>query len=572
MELLKHFKELTVYPKNAEELKGLILQLAVQGKLTAHWRKQRQLSGAEVEPASELLKRIATEKQRLVREKKMKKEKPLPRILNSDFIDELPSSWKWCRFGEIVINRDGDRKPITKSDRIQGNYDYYGASGVIDKVNDYIFDKDLLLVGEDGANLITRSTPIAFFARGKYWVNNHAHVIDATHFTVLEYLEKYINGIGLEDYLTGMAQPKMPQKRMNVIPVPLPPLEEQKTIVAIVNQLFAEVEQLEALTKQRISLKEDFATSALQRLTQASNTQEEWAFLQEHFSTFFTEKSSVKQLRESILQLAVQGKLTAHWRALRLSKGETVEPASELLKRITAEKQRLVKEKKIKQEKPLPPISKEEIPYALPEGWEWCRFGELITFLNGYAFKSSTYVPDSKFQVIRLGNVKNDEFLIDTKEAYVPESIAVETLNYKLNQDDILTTLTGTKDKRDYCFTCLVKGEHLKDRILLLNQRVGCIRAIDKSSSELLNKFLKSAVVLDQLFATETGTANQGNIGSTSFKNVVFPLPPLQEQKVIVEKVNALMALCDELEAQIEKSQTQVAQLMQSCLREVFEN
>jgi type I restriction enzyme S subunit len=225
---------------NVQKLRESILQLAVQGKLTAKWREENP----DVEPASELLKRIKAEKQRLIKEKKIKKEKALPEIRDEEKPYEVPKEWEWCRFAEIVINRDGERKPITKSDRVNGPYDYYGASGVIDKVEDYIFDKDLLLIGEDGANLINRSTPIAFFARGKYWVNNHAHVLDATEYEILEYLEVYINSISLEEYITGMAQPKMPQKRMNIIKVPLPSINEQKAIVEKVNSLIGLIDQL----------------------------------------------------------------------------------------------------------------------------------------------------------------------------------------------------------------------------------------------------------------------------------------------------------------------------------------
>ncbi len=138
--------------------------------------------------------------------------------------------WVVARFGDIVVNRDGDRVPISKEFRAtrKGPYDYYGASGVIDSIDDYLFDKLLLLIGEDGANLVNRSTPIAFIAKGKYWVNNHAHVIDAVSPDLLKYLEVYINAIDLKPYLTGTAQPKMNQAKMNSIPVVVPPLSEQK--------------------------------------------------------------------------------------------------------------------------------------------------------------------------------------------------------------------------------------------------------------------------------------------------------------------------------------------------------
>jgi type I restriction enzyme S subunit len=260
--LKEHFSTFFTEKASIKKLRESILQLAVQGKLTSDWRKLNP----NIENAKVLLERIKKEKEQLIKEKKIKKENPLPRCQESDFNVELPSTWNWCRFAEIVINRDGDRKPITKSDRIDGDYDYYGASGVIDKVKDFIFDKDLLLIGEDGANLIARSKPIAFFATGQYWVNNHAHVIDATDFTILEYLEKYINAINLENYITGMAQPKMPQKRMNIIPVPLPPLEEQKTIVKKVNSLMALCDELEAEIEISKTTQEKWMESSLREV------------------------------------------------------------------------------------------------------------------------------------------------------------------------------------------------------------------------------------------------------------------------------------------------------------------
>jgi type I restriction enzyme S subunit len=125
-------------------------------------------------------------------------------------------------------------------------YDYYGASGVIDKIDDYLFDKPLLLIGEDGANLINRSTPIAFIARGKYWVNNHAHVVDGISEGLLQFLELYINATDLKPYITGAAQPKMNQAKMNGIPIALPPAAEQQRIVAKVNELMALCDRLEA--------------------------------------------------------------------------------------------------------------------------------------------------------------------------------------------------------------------------------------------------------------------------------------------------------------------------------------
>ena len=135
---------------------------------------------------------------------------------------EIPESWAWCRFGTYTINRDNERKPVSLSNRkdVEKNYDYYGASGKIDKIDNYLFDEKLLLIGEDGANLVARTKPIAFFAEGKYWVNNHAHCIDAIDKQLLEFLCYYINAIDLKMYITGAAQPKLNQDNMNKILLP----------------------------------------------------------------------------------------------------------------------------------------------------------------------------------------------------------------------------------------------------------------------------------------------------------------------------------------------------------------
>jgi type I restriction enzyme S subunit len=159
-----------------------------------------------------------------------------------------PPGWMWATLGRIMISRDSVRVPVSKDERNgrAKTYDYYGASGVIDKIDGYLFDKPLLLIGEDGANLINRSTPIAFIARGKYWVNNHAHVLDGITEEFLQYIGLYINAIDLKPYVTGTAQPKMNQAKMNSIPVALPPEAEQHRIVAKVDALMALCDQLEA--------------------------------------------------------------------------------------------------------------------------------------------------------------------------------------------------------------------------------------------------------------------------------------------------------------------------------------
>lgn len=143
---------------------------------------------------------------------------------------------QWKKLGEICDNMDKLRKPVTASTRISGIYPYYGASGVVDYVNNYIFDGSYLLISEDGANLLARSTPIAFSIYGKTWVNNHAHVLHFNSDVTRKFVEYFINNLDISKYVSGGAQPKLNQKKLNSILIPIPPLELQEKIVAILDR------------------------------------------------------------------------------------------------------------------------------------------------------------------------------------------------------------------------------------------------------------------------------------------------------------------------------------------------
>lgn len=168
-------------------------------------------------------------------------------------------SWPLVTLGEIAENCNAKRIPLKQAERLErvGDYDYYGASGVIDKIDDYLFDGDYLLIGEDGNNLISRSSPIAFHARGKFWVNNHAHVLKSNGKADLGFLAYYINSINLEPYVTGSAQPKLNKKNLDSIKIPLPPLEEQKRIAAILDK----ADSVRRKRQQAIDLADDFLRS-----------------------------------------------------------------------------------------------------------------------------------------------------------------------------------------------------------------------------------------------------------------------------------------------------------------------
>ena len=244
-----------------------------------------------------------------------------------------------------------------------------------------------------------------------------------------------------------------------------------------------------------------------------------------------------KKLRQKILDLAIHGKL--------VPQDPNDEPASVLLERIKAEKERLIKEGQIKKSKKSVKASDtphyEQVPFEVPEGWTWCRLEDIVTFQGGYAFKSSTYVSNSNWQVVRIGNVKNDCLLLDNQPIFVPEDIALSANNYKIENGDILFTMTGTKGKRDYFYTAIVKDV---SHNLLLNQRVGCLRIISQNVlPEYLSIVLKTEYLLDAIFATETGNVSQGNIGSESTMKLWIAVPPYNEQKKIISAVGNVNTL-----------------------------
>ena len=371
---------------NGKQLKNSILQWAIQGKLVPQ--------DPNDEPASVLLERIREEKARLVKEKKIKKDKNESIIyrgednsyyekflatgevkcIDEEIPFEIPQGWEWCRFGSLMINRDSERIPLSVAQRqtLKKVYDYYGASGVIDKVDKYLFDKDLLLIGEDGANLINRSTPIAFIAKGKYWVNNHAHVLDVCGGLNLAYIALFINAISLVNYVTGTAQPKMNQEKMNSILVTVPPISEQARIV----------NQIESL--QPLIIRYDKAQSELNILN-----------------------TSVKeQLKKSILQEAIQGHLVP----------QIVEEgtAEELLAEIRKEKKRLVNEGKLKKsalndsiifkgddnkyyERINAQTVEIELPFEYPNIWSVLRLKDICQLIDGEKRNGKGICLDAKY-------------------------------------------------------------------------------------------------------------------------------------------------------------------------------
>ena len=299
---------------NLKRYRASVLKSAVEGRLTKEWRKEHP----QAEDGQMLLDRILRErrekweKDQLLKFKEKGKEPPKgweskyeePSAPDTSELPELPEGWAWATVDQVTDNHDGHRVPLKSEvrDTRAGQYPYYGASGIIDDIDDYLFDGEYLLIAEDGANLLSRSTPIAFMATGRFWVNNHAHVVQAWGGVPLRYLSVFLNATNLALCITGTAQPKLTQASLNKICLPLPPLAEQEQIVALVEERLSQIDSAE--------------------------------------KTIDAELIRSKRLRQSILKRAFEGKL--------VPQDPKDEPASVLLERIKASREAEQPKKKSK--------------------------------------------------------------------------------------------------------------------------------------------------------------------------------------------------------------------------------
>ena len=424
---------------------------------------------------------------------------------------EIPQGWEWCRFGSLMINRDSERIPLSVAQRqtLKKVYDYYGASGVIDKVDKYLFDKDLLLIGEDGANLINRSTPIAFIAKGKYWVNNHAHVLDVCGGLNLAYIALFINAISLVNYVTGTAQPKMNQEKMNSILVTVPPISEQARIV----------NQIESL--QPLIIRYDKAQSELNILN-----------------------TSVKeQLKKSILQEAIQGHLVP----------QIVEEgtAEELLAEIRKEKKRLVNEGKLKKSALNDSIIfkgddnkywekigtsiidiTEDIPFDIPTSWMWCRFGDVVNFITGKTPErgNALYWSDGIYNWVSIADMIAGGVVSTTKERV--SSVAAENCFGKISRKgSLIMSFKLTVGRTSILGVDAYHNEAI----------ISIYPYIDRN--DIFRNYLLHVMPLIANMGDSKDVIKGKTLNSKSISNLLLPLPPLAEQQRIVTKIEELASI-----------------------------
>lgn len=551
-DLLEEFNVVIDTAEGLTELRSLILGLAVRGKLVPQ--------DPNDEPALELLKKIEAEKERLYEEGQIRKPKKT-KVIENELIESLPNNWLLVNFPSMVdvISTSGHK--IKKRDfKDEGKYPIIdqGQSfigGYSDDESKLIkVPRDLVIFGDHtceikyvdfdfiaGADGIKILRPFLISAKYFYWFIYQAPLRDrgyGRHYKVLKELE-----------------------------VPLPPLTEQHRIVKKIESLFAEVDELEAKLNRQTKLDEKLqlaVNAEVQQAPDAEASQSAWNFITSNFDTLYYTPKAIDNLKKNILNEAVRGRL--------VPQNPNDEPAFELLKKIEAEKERLYEEGEIRKPKKLPPVKEDEIPFEIPESWEWCRFEDSINELKGgFAYKSGKMIENSNNQVIRLGNVKNEGLQLDRNPAFITDEYASETEDYRLEEDDILITMTGTREKKDYCFTAVVRNDDLEDRKLYLNQRVGLFKLSDFTDVELYNHFLKSDSLLEELFESATGTANQANISMKSISNLPFPVPPLEEQHRIVQRIEELFAICDQFKTKLQHRQQINEKLVKGLVKEVLE-
>ena len=421
---------------------------------------------------------------------------------------ELPEGWAWTRLSTLTINRDSERKPISAAQRtnVAKIYDYYGASGKIDKIDKYIFNEKLLLIGEDGANLVTRSKPIAFFAEGQYWVNNHAHCIDSPDKCILEFLCFYINAISLEKYITGSAQPKMTQDNMNSILIALPPYKEQQQISQRLDVIWSSIDKIEFEKENVLEL--------------------------------------VDNVKSKILDLAIHGKL--------VPQDPNDEPASVLFERIREEKEELIKQGKIKRDKKESVIFKgddnsyyekingevscidDEIPYELPDGWLWMRL-ENCCVKEIHRGKSPKYIEKSNILVFaQKCNTKHCGINISLAQ-YLDETTLKRYPSDEYMQDgDVVINSTGTGTLGRVGF--YRSSDNNTGLSIVPDSHVTIIRGFNCIQSFYLYTFMKAHQC--ELEKKGEGSTNQKELKPITLKDMFIAIPPLSEQKRIEEAIS----------------------------------
>ncbi|MCG6410202.1 restriction endonuclease subunit S [Vibrio fluvialis] len=558
-------KKLELY--GVKKLRELILELAVRGKLVPQ--------DPNDEPASLLLERITAEKARLVKEQKIKKPKQLPAISESEIIEELPKSWELVRIGCMSTLENGDRSKNypNKSVLVESGIPFVNAGHLVNsRINEaemtYITQErfDLLRAGKfnDGDILfclrgslgkcaIVENFGIGAIASSLVIVKPEKSVIPEY---LLKFFESPLSLSNIRKYDNGTAQPNLSASDLAKFVIPLPPLNEQHRIVAKVDELMALCDQLEQQTEASIEAHQVLVTTLLETLTNSADADElmqNWARISEHFDTLFTTEESIDQLKQTILQLAVMGKL--------VPQDPDDEPAAKLLKRIAEEKAQLVKEKKIKKQKALPPIAEDEKPFEQPTGWEICRLGELLPqFQNGASSRGDK--EGNEIVVLRLADIKDWQISLDDTRSIVIERKSIE--RYSLQEGDVLIIrVNGSADIVGRFVTCHEDYDAIYcDHFIRMRFPVECYMP------SFLSLLGSSSIIREKIADLFISTAGQKTVNQTHISSLITVLPPIKEQLRIINKVDELLSICNQLKVRLKESKSTQLQLTDTIVKQ----
>ncbi|CAM5276543.1 restriction endonuclease subunit S [Eoetvoesiella caeni] len=559
--LEQHFDTAFAEPDGIRKLRKLILTLAMQGKLVQQDPSEK--------PASELLKEIEAEKQRLVKDGKIKKPKSLPPIREEEKLYSLPQGWEWARLQSFSdyngrpnidpseIAEDTwllDLEDIEKeTSRLIGRARYFQRESKSTKSTfkegDVLYGKlrpylDKVLVADSAGVCTTEIVPIvpskAVIPEFLRWLLKRPGFL--SHVNTLMYGVK-MPRLGTEDAIHSVH--------------PIPPVNEQYRIVAKIDELMARCDELEKLhtaqQEQRLTV-HAAAIKQLLNIAEPDQHQRAQAFLAEHFGELYTVKENVAELRKAILQLAVMGKL--------VPQKPNDQPASELLKEIEAERQRLVKKGKIKIPKSLPPVTEEEKPYALPQGWEWARLGNLA--LSSDSGWSPQCLPGMRkgqeWGVLKVSAVSWGKFNPDENKA-LPAS-QNPRLDCEVKSGDFLISRANTDELVARSVVVNDAPPHLMMSDKIVRFTLSC--SVDKVFVNIVNGVPYSRAYY---MGNASGTSSSmKNVSRETMSLLPVSLPPLQEQRRIVAKIDELMGLCNFLEQKIDAATGKQAELLNALM------
>lgn len=525
-------------------LRELILELGMRGKLVPQ--------NANDEPASELLKQILAEKG-----------KPIAKIPSSEQPYDLPNNWEWLKLGDCSgIERGGSPRPIQEylTDDIDGlNWIKIGDteknSKFITYTNEKIKKEGLFKTRMvyPGDFLLTNSMSF-----GRPYITKIQGCIHDGWLRIhpLSMVDKdYLYNLLLSPYVyksftksaAGAVVQNLNAEKVRDLLIPLPPFAEQLRIAAKIDELMVLCDQLEEQHSNAAEAHEKLVSHLLGTLTQSQNANDfsaNWQRISMHFDALFTTEASIDALQQTLLQLAVMGKL--------VPQDTNDEPASELLKRIQAEKTKLVAEGKIKKDKPLAPISEDEKPFELPKRWEWARLellANLITKGSSPKWQGVNYTDNTNDVLfVTSENVGSYSLLLDSPKFVETKFNEIEPRSI-LQKGDYLMNIVGASIGRTATFD--------RDDVANINQAVCLIRIENQALSKAyLLHFFNSQTCLEYMFDKQVDNARP-NLSMGNIAKFLIPIAPQAEQQRIVAKVDALMALCDQLKTRIQQANQQ---------------